>query len=113
MKLTSEIHHPDAEKRKNKHRFDVSHVICEEILTANTQPRSQAHDKTSGFRITYLLTQLLTYLQHDDKVAFASTKLKPQKVIVQDLPLRNSFLKGKLEFKFLLSPETVFCSLKH
>ena len=49
MKLTSEIHRPDAEKRKNKRRFDVSHVICEEISTANSQPRSQAHDKRKYF----------------------------------------------------------------
>ena len=49
MKLTSEIHRPDAEKRKNKRRFDVCYVICEEISTANSQPRSQAHDKGKYF----------------------------------------------------------------
>ena len=80
MKLTSEIHRPDAEKRKNKRRFDVSHVICEEISTANSQPRSQAHDKRKYFGHVnkpstaasashrhyvgfpnYVLTYLLTY----------------------------------------------------
>ena len=46
---------------------------------------------TSGFRITYLRTYLLTYLENADKVAFASTKLKPQKMYVGDTYTRSKF----------------------
>ena len=43
---------------------------------------SASHRHYVGFPnyvLTYSLTHLLTYLQNADKVAFASTKLKPQK----------------------------------
>ena len=55
-----------------------------------------------NYVLTYSLTHLLTYLQNADKVAFASTKLKPQKV---NAPLMPEGGEAGVSNDWCISPE--------
>ena len=69
-----------------KYRLRISNLVPRPLVNENTSDMSINHRLRrprpigimSGFRITYLLTHSLTYLQNDDKVAFASTKYEAE-----------------------------------